>query len=187
MIKPILLFLQLFFLMAKSRTIINPEKFDLVKISNLKTVSELDLPKYMGHWYQVYAAPIDFTFQGYGECITADYGITGPNNVSVLNSQYNRNHELEQISGYAFYKNITEPGQLSVVLEGVPVVAPYWVLKLGEVLDDMYQYSIISVPLGTSLWVLARDVKNFFNTYNEEVTTFLDEYNFYYVEVVQDC
>jgi lipocalin len=74
------------------------------------------------------------------------------------------------------------------VLDGVPVVAPYWVLKLGDVIDEMYQYSIISVPLGTSLWVLVRDVKEFFSSaYKEEVVSFLDEYNFYYVEVDQNC
>jgi len=161
---------------------------DLIKVSGLTTVSELDLPKYMGHWYQVYAAPIDFTFQGYGRCITADYEITGANNVSVLNSQFNMKGDFEQISGYAFYKDIEKPGQLSVVLDGVPVVAPYWVLKLGEVVNDMYQYSVISVPLGTSLWVLVRDVKEFFSSaYKDEVVNFLDEYDFFYVEVDQDC
>jgi lipocalin len=153
--------------------------------NNFTTVSELDLEKYQGHWFQVYASPFDYTFQGYGKCITADYGILGPNNVSVLNSQLNRNGDLEQISGYAFYKDVTKPGQISVTLEGVPVVAPYWVLNLGEVKNSQYQYSIISVPEGPSLWVLSRNVVRFFTTYNDEVTKLLDGYGFKYVIVDQ--
>jgi len=115
----------------------------------------------MGHWHQVYAAPFDYVFQGYGKCITADYQIIGSNNVSVLNAQLNKNDEYQQIKGYAFYKNFSEPGQLSVVLEGVGNVAPYWVLHLGNVIDDAYDYSIVSVPYGPSLWVLARDIEIF--------------------------
>jgi lipocalin len=164
------------------------QSFFLLVVGNkIIPVSELDLPKYMGHWFQVYAAPIDYTFQGYGKCMAADYKILGQNNVSVLNSQYNKKNEYEEISGYAFYKDASKPGELSVTLEGVPVVAPYWVLQLGKVVNDEYQYSIVSVPVGPSLWVLARDVNDFFQTYNDDVISFLDEHNFRYVKVEQDC
>jgi lipocalin len=161
--------------------------FLFVKSNNFKAVNQLNLTNYIGYWYQVYAAPFDYTFQGYGKCITANYKIIGDNNISVVNAQYNFYDEYEVIKGYAFYKNISEPGQLSVYLEGTPVIAPYWVLKLGEVHDDEYQYSIISVPHGPSLWVLARDVLGFFRNYDNEVKKFLDEYNFNYVIVEQNC
>ena len=161
--------------------------FFIVKSNNFTTVTELDLSKYMGHWHQVYAAPFDYVFQGYGKCITADYEITGSNNVSVLNAQYNRNDEYEEIKGYAFYKNASEPGQLSVYLEGTPLIAPYWVLHLGEVDNNEYQYSIISVPHGPSLWVLARNVLKFFYLYDDEVKKILDKYQFKYVLVEQNC
>lgn len=36
------------------------------------------------------------------------------------------------MSGYAYYKNESEPGKLTVHLDGVPVDAPYWVLALGD-------------------------------------------------------
>jgi len=169
------LLLNCFFLFVKSN------------INNFTTVSELDLTKYTGHWFQVYAAPFDYAFQGYGKCITADYEITGSNNVSVVNAQYNRHDEYEQIKGYAFYKDINEPGQLSVYLEGVPTVAPYWVLELGEVLNNQYQYSIVSVPVGPSLWVLTRDIDTFFTNYDLEVRDFLDSYHFNYFEVEKNC
>ena len=161
--------------------------FIMTLSNNFTSVSELDLPKYMGHWHQVYAAPFDYVFQGYGKCITADYEITGSNNVSVLNAQYNRNDEYEEIKGYAFYKNISEPGQLSVYLEGTPVIAPYWVLHLGDVENNEYQYSIISVPEGPSLWVLTRNIDDFYKLYDEDVRGVLDENKLTYIKVVQNC
>lgn len=151
----------------------------------IDTVDNLNVNYYSGNWYQVYAAPFDFTFQGYGTCITAKYGLLENGNVSVLNSQVNKNSELEQIGGYAYYKNIKEPGQLTVHLDGVPHDAPYWVVKLGEVIDNQYQYSIVTVPSTISLWVLTRDVKLFYTKYNTEVVDFLQEEGFRFVTVKQ--
>jgi len=150
------------------------------------TVLELNVEQYTGHWYQIYGAPTNVIFQGYGECIIADYDLLDNGNVGVLNSQINENHELETISGYAYYKNVSDPGKLTVHLEGVPTDSPYWVVKLGEVIDDEYQYSIITTPSGVSLWVLARDIVTFYESYDEEVRDFLDEYNFIYTTIKQD-
>uniref|UniRef100_A0A6C0AU29 Lipocalin/cytosolic fatty-acid binding domain-containing protein n=1 Tax=viral metagenome TaxID=1070528 RepID=A0A6C0AU29_9ZZZZ len=155
--------------------------------NNFTTVSELDVSLYTGHWYQVYAAPVDFTFQGPGKCITADYGILGNNNVSVYNYQENlQTGSPESISGYAFYKNLSEPGQLSVYLEGAPFIAPYWVLNLGPVSNNQYSWSIVSVPFGSSLWVLARNVELFFSKYDDDVVKLLNQYGFKYFIVEQD-
>ena len=152
------------------------------------TVDDLNIDNYLGHWIQVYGAPTNTIFQGYGTCITADYGLLDNGDVSVLNSQLDKNKQIEKINGYAYYKNITEPGQLSVHLIGVPVDSPYWVVKLGEIVDNQYQYSIITTPSGISLWVLTRDINKFNELYDDEVVKFLDEYNFKYTTIEQtDC
>jgi lipocalin len=152
------------------------------------TINDLDLTSYLGHWYQIYGAPTNSIFQGYGKCITADYGLLDNGYVSVLNSQLDKNNEIEKINGYAYYKNNSEQGQLTVHLEGVPVDAPYWIVKLGEIVDNQYQYSIITTPSGISLWVLTRDINKFKELYDSEVKEFLEEYNFKYVPIVQtDC
>jgi apolipoprotein D and lipocalin family protein len=150
------------------------------------TVNELDVNQYLGNWYQIYGAPTNVIFQGYGECLTAQYGLLDNGYVSVLNSQINSDDELEQISGYAYYTNTSEPGKLTVHLDGVPTESPYWVVKLGEVINQQYQYSIISVPSGISLWVLARDINDFYKNYDEEVRQYLDDNNFKYETIVQD-
>lgn len=150
------------------------------------TVNELEINQYLGNWYQVYGAPTNVIFQGYGRCITAQYGALENGYISVLNSQINKNDELEQISGYGYYKNISEPGKLSVHLDGVPVDSPYWVVSLGEILHNQYQYSIISNPSGISLWVLTRNIEYFYENYDKEVIDFLDFYNYKYETIFQD-
>lgn len=149
------------------------------------TVNELNVDRYLGLWYQVYGSPTNVIFQGYGECIKADYGLLDNGQISVVNSQINKKGEYEYINGYAYYKNISEPGKLTVHLEGTPVDAPYWVVKLGETVDNQYQYSIVTAPSGVSLWVLVRDI----NEYNdEEIIDYLNENKYKYVEInQQDC
>jgi lipocalin len=152
------------------------------------TINELDLNSYLGHWVQMYGAPTNAIFQGYGTCATADYGLLDNGQVSVLNTQLNKNKEIEKINGYGYYANVSEPGKLTVHLDGVPVDAPYWIVKLGEIVDDQCQYSIVTTPSGISLWVLTRDVERFNELYSKEVTDFLDANNFKYVPIKQtDC
>ena len=151
-----------------------------------QTISSLNINDYLGHWIQVYQAPTNVIFQGYGTCITADYGLLDNGNVNVINTQIDENNEIEQITGYAYYKNASEPGKLTVHLEGVPVDSPYWIIKLGEIKNNQYQYSIITTPSGISLWVLVRDIDTFFELYDTEVTEFLNQYNFKYTSVSQD-
>ena len=151
-------------------------------------ISEINVPSYLGHWKQVYQAPTNVIFQGYGTCLTADYGLLDNGNITVLNAQLDENHNIEQISGYGYYKNASEPGKLTVHLDGVPVDSPYWVVKLGEIVENQYQYTIITTQSGVSLWVLTRDLDNFYKLYDTEVKTFLNKYNFRYTTINQtDC
>lgn len=160
--------------------------FVVVTSSSPQPVDKLDVAKYLGKWFQVYGAPTNVVFQGYGKCITADYGLLPDGNVSVLNAQLNAKNELEQIAGYAYYKNVSEPGKLTVHLDGTPADAPYWVASLGEVKNNKYQYSIITTPSGISLWVLARNVDVFMREYDTEVKQFLDAGEYKYVAIEQD-
>ncbi len=64
-------------------------------------------------------------------------------------------------------------GELSVHLEGVPVAAPYWVVNIGPILDQKYEWAIVSDPLQVSLFVLARNVTRYYNVWNETVNSIL--------------
>jgi len=160
--------------------------FATVNAFGPETVNELDVEKYTGRWYQVLGAPTNEIFQGYGTCLTADYGILPNGSVSVLNSQLDKSGNLEQIAGYAYYKNVSEPGKLTVYLQGTPFDGPYWIVKLGEIKNEQYQYSIITVPSKISLWVIARDVQDFYNEYYKTVVNYLDSQHYHYEKIVQD-
>jgi lipocalin len=167
-------------------SLINEKTRRLVIKETPNTIDQIDLDSYLGYWYQIYGSPTNVIFQGYGKCITAEYGSLENGYISVLNSQLNLENELEQISGYAYYKNVSEPGQLTVHLDGTPVDAPYWIVLLGEVKDEQYQYSIVTTPSGVSLWVLVRDIDVFLEYYDEEVRRFLEDNNYKYVTIEHD-
>jgi hypothetical protein len=156
------------------------------KPTNLYPITEINTTMYIGRWYQVYGAPTNVVFQGFGKCITADYGILQNGNISVLNSQLNLKNNLEQISGYAYYKNISEPGKFTVHLDDVPVDAPYWIVKLGEIIDNQYQYSIITTPSGFSNWILTRNITRFYELYDKEVKEYLYTNAYNWVTIDQD-
>ena len=65
------------------------------------------------------------------------------------------------------------PPACSVYLDGVPVGAPYYIVLLGPVEAELYAYAVVSDPFGLSLFVLARDVRDFYARFNDDVQTWL--------------
>ena len=141
-----------------------------------KAVDELNIPQYMGKWYQVYKDNFDNLFQKNGICSTAEYVLGDDNIVKVLNKQIT-NNKYDSISGIAYYNNNDCCGYLTVELEGQSS-APYWVLQLGPIVEDQYDYSIVSDDKANSLFVLSRDVDRFYELYQDQVDTSLKEYGF---------
>jgi len=155
-----------------------------------QTVPTLITSSYLGNWIQIYGAPTNALFQGPGRCIAATYGLNQNNNtISVFNTQISKTtNASESITGYAYQKNATDPGKLTVFLDGVPIPtgAPYWVVQLGPIINDAYQYSIITTQSDISLWVLARNLTDFFENYDEEVQSYLNaNYPHKYIEIDQ--
>lgn len=186
-----IMFIYIFGLFLQLIQMTNSKLFGLSK--EPQTIKQIDINKYLGKWYQVYGASVNYVFQGYGKCITAEYSLLPNNNIYVLNSQFNSENVLQQISGYAYYTNNSEPGKLKVHLDGVPFEASYWIIELGEIKNEQYQYSIVTAPLGLSLWslwVLVRDIESYYSNYDKEVIQILDSYNYNYVTIKQgyeDC
>jgi lipocalin len=145
--------------------------------SEYSPVDDLDIEKYAGRWYQVYKDHFDMAFQGEGTCAVADYTLMD-GNIGVLNSQINKNGKVSQIKGSAFYEDNNSGGELSVRLDGVPKTSPYWVIELGPIVDNQYEYSIVSDNNRISLFVLTRDVDRFYEKYDKEVQEFLLDMGF---------
>lgn len=141
-------------------------------------VKELNLTQYDGMWYEVYGDRVDRSFQGTGSCITAQYKLLDSGNVSVYNREITKNGTIESIDGYAFYEDNNSGGELTVFLSGQPMPAPYWVIELGPIVDDKYDYAIVTDDKGLTLFVLARDVITFFELYDDDVMDSLVDFGF---------
>ena len=148
-----------------------------------QTVPQLDEEKYLGRWYQIYSdIPVDITFENNSYCVTADYEIYPNNTISVLNRERygNTTGEISSVYGWAQINNETQPGQLTVNLQTAPFPAPYWIYSLGPDTYNgtMYEYSIVSDPLKLTLFVLARNVSEFYEKWNYQVMSTLHNLGF---------
>lgn len=144
-------------------------------------VTELNRTQYLGRWYQVYADLfVDATFENKSFCDTADYGLYQNDTIRVLNRerQFNTSGPERQIYGWAEIQDPTKPGELTVHLQTADFPAPYWVYQLGPVEKGQYQYSIVSDPVKLTLFVLARNVSQFLETYNQPVLEYLADQGF---------
>jgi len=148
---------------------------ETTRLAKTDTVDELDVNKYVGLWYQTYANIYSTaTFEKDGYCITALYGTdTDQGDISVHNYQTigGPTGPPDTIDGYAYVPDASEPGQLLVHFDNTSAFdAPYWVLELGPVnADNLYDYAIVSDPFGAFLYVLARNVADYYEKYDADV------------------
>ena len=140
-------------------------------------VNTLNLNQYLGRWYQMYQDIPDSIFEGKAKCIIADYNLKNESTINVLNSETTSKGKHQQIKGIAYYDDGNSGGQLTVQLASFPS-APYWVVELGPVENDIYQYSIVSDDKKLSLFVLARNVSEFNEKYDTIVLNKLEELGF---------
>merc|ERR1740128_1474603 len=148
-----------------------------------ETVSEVDLPNYLGRWYQMYANRFVFaTFERDNVCVTADYGLNLDGTVSVENNARLKtpdSNSTSVINGFAYTDNPSEPGKLLVVFPSVPgPPGEYWIIKLGPLEESfpsvpLYQYAVVTDSSRITLFVLARDPQEFRARFNDEVLAFL--------------
>lgn len=138
-------------------------------ISSVRALPYVDISKYTGRWFQVYANPFSFYItENAGTCITADYSSIDSSSISILNSEL-VNGKPKTIRAVGTIINLEEPGKLTVKFENVPINGSYWVYELGPVENGQYQYSIVSDDFKSSLFVLARNVEVFRATYDSKL------------------
>jgi lipocalin len=145
------------------------------------TVSTLDVPAYMGYWYNVYGDKFTISTTLHNSlCNTATYVLQDDGTFSVHNSGNKKavDGEVSSIDGYAYIQDASEPGQLKLHLDGVPTLGDYWVLATGPIVAGKYAYSIVSDPKGLSLYVLARDNDTFAKMYEADVLAILEDMGF---------
>lgn len=124
----------------------------------LKTVSNVDLQKYSGTWYEIASFPQ--RFQKGCECTTAKYTPTDKGYVIVEN-RCKRNNKESSIKGKVFIDKDSGNAKLKVQFFW-PFKGKYWIIDLA----DDYSYAVVSHPNKKYLWILSRSSKLDEEVYN---------------------
>jgi apolipoprotein D and lipocalin family protein len=126
---------------------------------NVKPVSGFKLEKYLGKWYEI--ARLDHSFEEGLSRVTAEYSLRDDGGVRVLNRGYlAADDKWKEAEGKAYFVNEPNEGYLKVSFFG-PFYGSYVVFDLDQ---QDYQYSLVSGPNTSYLWILSRAPKM-----NEEV------------------
>lgn len=112
-----------------------------------KTVSEVDINKYAGTWYEIAAFPN--YFQRGCTCTRATYR-WHRRYLRVINTCY-RHHRPDSAIGKAWPIKGSHNSKLSVTFFW-PFYGDYWILYV----DPDYHYAIVGTPERNRLWILAR-------------------------------
>jgi len=116
---------------------------------NTSTVKKLDIPRFMGKWYEI--ARYEHSFEKGMTHVTAEYSLKPDGKIQVINKGI-KNGKAKEIVGKAKQPNPVEyPGRLKVSFF-LWFYADYYVLEL----DNDYQYAIIGSSSDKYLWILSR-------------------------------
>ncbi len=120
-------------------------------------VASLDVPRYMGLWYEIARFPNDFQ----EDCVgftTAQYSLNPDGTVNVTNRCRVEGGQTEVTSGLARQVGGEDSPRFKVRfapswLSFLPMVwGDYWVIEL----DDGYKLAAVSEPERENLWILSR-------------------------------
>ena len=125
--------------------------------SQVKSIPEFDVSRYMGTWYEISKLPNWFQ----RKCVQgtqARYKVLGPTQIEVNNKCTTASGEEIQAIGLARPNGSGRPAQLEVRFAPewtawLPMVwGAYWVLDL----DTDYQLAAVGDPSKSYLWILSR-------------------------------
>jgi apolipoprotein D and lipocalin family protein len=124
----------------------------------LRVVPEMDLPRYMGTWYEVARLPFGFQDQCAGD-VTASYTLRDDGRIEILNRCRTRDGSFSEAKGIARRASARQPNTKLKVrfapswLSALPFVwGDYWI----TVLAPDYSYAAVGEPGRKYLWILSR-------------------------------
>ncbi len=117
----------------------------------IEPISGFELDRYLGTWYEV--ARLDHRFERGLSEVTANYNAREEGGVQVVNRGFNAaKDEWKEAEGKAFFIDDPDVGRLKVSFFG-PFYGAYNIIELDK---DDYEYSMITGPNRSYLWILAR-------------------------------
>ena len=117
----------------------------------LTTVEHVDIPRYMGVWYEIASYPQWFSRECFNT--SATYTLRDDGRVDVLNQCHKGSPAgpVKSAKGVAYIANTQTNAELKVSFFW-PFYGDYWVVELGQ----DYEYAVVSEPGRTTLWILSR-------------------------------
>ena len=125
--------------------------------SPVKTITSLDVPRYLGTWYEIAKFPNWFQRKCVGNT-KAVYSLRTEGTLKVMNSCKTADGDTSEAEGIARQIGAKDSPKLEVRfapswLSFLPLVwGDYWVIDL----DSQYQVAAVSDPRREYLWILSR-------------------------------
>ncbi|GAB2232647.1 hypothetical protein Droror1_Dr00011689 [Drosera rotundifolia] len=136
----------------------------------LQVVTNLDLTRYAGRWYEIASFPSFFQPKD-GTDTRATYTLNDDGTVHVLNETWSKGKRVH-IEGTAYKADPkSDEAKLKVklyvppFLPVIPVVGDYWVVFV----DEEYRFAVVGQPSRRYLWILSRTNELNEETYNQLV------------------
>ena len=127
-----------------------------VHLTAPSTAPRVDLPRYMGRWYEIARLPY-FTQRRCVKNVLADYLLGDDGMVYVTNRCTHKDGAIGVAKGIARVVDRTSNARLEIsfrTLYGVHVLwDDYWVIAVG----DAYDYALVGQPARRRGWILCRD------------------------------
>lgn len=127
----------------------------LIASCTTQTVPYVDIPRYMGLWYQIAAYETNFNEGLVG--VTAEYTLQDDGSVQVYNKGFQGGLDgpIDEILGVATVEDPSSNARLNVRFPGVPNFP--WANYLIVILDaNNYQYAVVTDPLRYTMFILSR-------------------------------
>jgi apolipoprotein D and lipocalin family protein len=124
---------------------------------SLETVSQVDLNRYVGTWYEIARLPNWFQDQCAGN-VTAEYQRLDDGNIAVVNRCLDEKGKIDEARGVARVVDKTTNAKLEVSFVSLfgwhLFWGDYWILDLG----DDYAHVVVGTPSRKYAWILARSI-----------------------------
>jgi len=143
-------------------------------------VSKLEIDPYMQKWFMVYnnkntndrSTPDSY-------CATVEYNKLTEKTLEVLNKCRTGSPTGEANTRGTGTGTLTnETGVLAIEFKNIPGKWDYRVIKLGPMVDGLYDYAVNTDINKFSFYILARDVKRFEDEYKDDLLQFAEEQGF---------
>ena len=124
-------------------------------LPQLVTVSQVDLNKYIGLWYEIAKIPNSFQDQcAYGT--TAEYKIDEDGDIIVINSCYEKDGSPNVADGLAKVVDKKTNSKLEVSFVSFFGIRPFWGDYWIIGLDEDYKWAVVGTPSRKYGWILSR-------------------------------